>query len=77
MRDRFYRFDCCQQFNSQSSSVPQAGLGLGVQASGLGNVTSATLQQQPNSIHQSSNQLALASSGLKEAGIHFPCLYCF
>ncbi|KAF3441223.1 hypothetical protein FNV43_RR15136 [Rhamnella rubrinervis] len=57
------------QFNSQSSSVPQAGLGLGVQASGLGNVTSATLQQQPNSIHQSSNQLALGSSGLKEADV--------
>ncbi|XP_048333386.2 general negative regulator of transcription subunit 3 isoform X3 [Ziziphus jujuba] len=59
-----------QQFNSQSSSVsPQVGLGLGVQASGIGTVTSTTLQQQPSSIHQPSNQMALVSSGLKEADV--------
>jgi CCR4-NOT transcription complex subunit 3 len=54
--------------------VPQAGLGLGVQAPGLNNVTSATLQQQPNNIHQQSNQQALMSAGPKDAGIfHCPC----
>lgn len=71
------------QFNSQSTSASsQAGLGLGVQASGLNNVTSATLQQQNNSIHQQSNQQALMSSGPKDAGtLHFPHLsfvcFCF
>ncbi|XP_050244846.1 uncharacterized protein LOC126693031 isoform X3 [Quercus robur] len=59
-----------QQFNSQNSSVsPQAGLGLGVQAPGLNNVTSATLQQQPNNIHQQSNQQALMSGGPKDADV--------
>lgn len=58
-----------QQFNSQSSSVPQVGLGLGVQAPGLNNVTSATLQQQPNNIHQQSNQQALMSAGPKDADV--------
>jgi hypothetical protein len=64
------------QFNSQSTSASsQAGLGLGVQASGLNNVTSATLQQQNNSIHQQSNQQALMSGGPKDAGtLHFPHL---
>ncbi|KAM3690499.1 hypothetical protein ACB098_09G128900 [Castanea mollissima] len=59
-----------QQFNSQNSSVsPQAGLGLGVQTPGLNNVTSATLQQQPNNIHQQSNQQALMSGGPKDADV--------
>jgi CCR4-NOT transcription complex subunit 3 len=57
------------QFNSQSTSASsQAGLGLGVQTTGLNNVTSATLQQQNNSINQQSNQQALMSSGPKDAG---------
>ncbi|KAK4581501.1 hypothetical protein RGQ29_024935 [Quercus rubra] len=59
-----------QQFNSQNSSVSsQAGLGLGVQAPGLNNVTSANLQQQPSNIHQQSNQQALMSGGPKDADV--------
>ncbi|KAK9290752.1 hypothetical protein L1049_008928 [Liquidambar formosana] len=59
-----------QQFNSQSSAVsPQVGLGVGVPAPGLNTVTSATLQQQPNSIHQQSGQQALISTGPKEADV--------
>ncbi|XP_059647301.1 general negative regulator of transcription subunit 3 isoform X2 [Cornus florida] len=58
-----------QQFNSQSSSVsPQVGLGLGVQAASL-NTTSASLQQQPNSVHQQSTQQALMSSGSKDSEV--------
>ncbi|KAM6546896.1 hypothetical protein CsatB_027632 [Cannabis sativa] len=58
-----------QQFNSQNPSVPsQAGLGLGVQNSGIGPVTSSTLQQQQtSSIHQPSNPSVLVSSGTKES----------
>lgn len=69
----------CVQFNSQNSSVsPQAGLGLGVQTPGLNNVTSATLQQQPNNIHQQSNQQALMSGGPKDAGtFHFLVLLLY
>ncbi|KAF4397134.1 hypothetical protein G4B88_008980 [Cannabis sativa] len=57
------------QFNSQNPSVPsQAGLGLGVQNSGIGPVTSSTLQQQQtSSIHQPSNPSVLVSSGTKES----------
>ena len=52
------------QFNSLSTCASShAGLGLGVQAPGLNNVTSATLQQQNNFIHQQ----ALMSSGPKDA----------
>ncbi|KAJ4721227.1 CCR4-NOT transcription complex subunit 3 [Melia azedarach] len=58
-----------QQFTSQSSSISQAGLGLGVQAPGLNNVTSASLQQQPNSIHQQSSQQTLMSSVQKDADV--------
>ena len=59
----------CWQFNSQSSSLSiQASLGLGGQAPGLNSVTSASLQQQPNSIHQQSSQQALATSVPKDAG---------
>ncbi|KAI5330629.1 PREDICTED: general negative regulator [Prunus dulcis] len=62
-----------QQFNSQNSSVSsQAGLGVGVQAPGLGTVAPTTLQQQLNSIHQQSNQQALMSSGPKEADVGHP-----
>ncbi|ESR56623.1 hypothetical protein CICLE_v10018788mg [Citrus x clementina] len=61
-----------QQFNSQGSSISaQAGLGLGVQAPGMNSVTSASLQQQPNSIHQQSSQQTLMSGGQKDAGIFF------
>jgi hypothetical protein len=65
------------QFNSQSTSASsQAGLGLGVQAPGLNNVTSGTLQQQNNPIHQQSNQQALMSGGPKDAGtLHFPGVF--
>lgn len=60
------------QFNSQGSSISaQAGLGLGVQAPGMNSVTSASLQQQPNSIHQQSSQQTLMSGGQKDAGIFF------
>ncbi|KAJ6763260.1 CCR4 NOT-RELATED [Salix purpurea] len=58
-----------QQFNSQSSSVSQASLGHGVQASGFNAVTSAALQQT-NSIHQQSSQQVVMSSGAKDAGTH-------
>ncbi|KAJ6379876.1 hypothetical protein OIU76_016520 [Salix suchowensis] len=57
-----------QQFNSQSSSVSQASLGHGVQASGFNAVTSAALQQT-NSIHQQSSQQVVMSSGAKDAEI--------
>ncbi|KAJ6360167.1 hypothetical protein OIU77_004223 [Salix suchowensis] len=57
-----------QQFNSQSSSVSQASLGHGVQASGFNVVTSAALQQT-NSIHQQSSQQVVMSSGAKDAEI--------
>lgn len=59
-----------QQFNSQGSSLSiQPGLGLSGQAPGLNNVTSASLQQQPNSIHQQSNQQSLATSVPKDADV--------
>lgn len=59
-----------QQFNSQSPSISaQAGLGLGVQAPGLNAVTSASLQQQPISIHQQSSQQTLMSGGQKDADV--------
>ncbi|XVF57320.1 hypothetical protein PTKIN_Ptkin06aG0195700 [Pterospermum kingtungense] len=59
-----------QQFNSQSSSLSmQPGLGLGGQAPGLNSVTSASLQQQANSIHQQPNVQALASSVPKDADV--------
>ncbi|XP_017621362.1 uncharacterized protein LOC108465534 isoform X2 [Gossypium arboreum] len=59
-----------QQFNPQSScfSIPP-GLGHGGQAPGLNSVTSASLQQQPNSIHQQSGQQALATSVPKDADV--------
>ncbi|KAL3533385.1 hypothetical protein ACH5RR_006906, partial [Cinchona calisaya] len=58
-----------QQFNSQSSSVsPQLGLGVGVQPAGVNNVTSsASLQQQPIVIHQSSNQQTNILAGSRDA----------
>ncbi|MBA0701839.1 hypothetical protein Goari_000032, partial [Gossypium aridum] len=59
-----------QQFNPQSScfSIPP-GLGHGGQTPGLNSVTSASLQQQPNSIHQQSSQQALATSVPKDADV--------
>ncbi|XWS42453.1 hypothetical protein CRYUN_Cryun16bG0015400 [Craigia yunnanensis] len=58
------------QFNSQSSSLSiQPSLGLGGQAPSLNSVTSASLQQQPNSIHQQSSQRALATSVPKDADV--------
>ncbi|PIN20196.1 hypothetical protein CDL12_07094 [Handroanthus impetiginosus] len=53
-----------QQFNAQSTSIsPQLRLGIGVQASGINNVTtSASLQQQPSAISQPSNQTILSST---------------
>ena len=57
------------QFASQSSSIsPQPSMGLGVQTPGPNTVTSAGLQQQPNSILQQSSQQSLMSSGQKDAG---------
>ncbi|KAB2048572.1 hypothetical protein ES319_A13G121300v1 [Gossypium barbadense] len=59
-----------QQFNPQSScfSIPP-GLGHDGQAPGLNSVTSASLQQQQNSIHQQSGQQALATSVPKDADV--------
>ena len=48
---------------------PHVGLGLGVQAPSLNTVTSATLQQQPGSVFQQSNQQALLSTGPKDADV--------
>ncbi|XVE89803.1 hypothetical protein DITRI_Ditri20bG0024100 [Diplodiscus trichospermus] len=60
-----------QQFNSQSSSLSMPpSPGLGGQAPGLNGVTSASLQQQTNSIHQqSSQQQALATTVPKDADV--------
>ncbi|WRX24717.1 CCR4-Not complex component [Theobroma cacao] len=59
-----------QQFNSQSSALSiQPGMGLGGQAPSLNSVTSASLQQSPNSIHQQSSQQALATSVPKDADV--------
>ncbi|XP_044482635.1 general negative regulator of transcription subunit 3-like isoform X2 [Mangifera indica] len=57
-----------QQF-TPNSSMSQPGLGLGVQAPVLSPVTSASLQQQPNSIHQQSSQQALMPSGQKDSDV--------
>ncbi|XP_042033142.1 general negative regulator of transcription subunit 3-like isoform X3 [Salvia splendens] len=57
-----------QQFNAQSSSVtPQLGLGVGVQASGVSSVTSASVQPQPSVIHQPTNHQTFISSTPKDA----------
>ncbi|KAJ6744215.1 CCR4 NOT-RELATED [Salix purpurea] len=58
-----------QQFNSQSPSVSQGSLGIGVQAAGFN--TSAALQQ-PNSIHQQSSQQVVMSSNVKDAEVANP-----
>ncbi|XP_058212350.1 uncharacterized protein LOC131324410 isoform X2 [Rhododendron vialii] len=56
-----------QQFIPQSSSVsPQVGFGIGVQAPSLNSIASPS-QLQTNSIHQQSSQLALTSTGPKDA----------
>ncbi|XWS57625.1 hypothetical protein CRYUN_Cryun09bG0189700 [Craigia yunnanensis] len=54
--------------NCSSLSI-QPGLGLGGQAPGLNSVTSASLQHQPNSIHQQSSQQALATSVPKDTDV--------
>lgn len=57
------------QFIPQSSSVsPQVGFGIGVQAPSLNSIASPS-QLQTNSIHQQSSQLALTSTGPKDAGM--------
>lgn len=58
------------QFNAQSSSVlPQLGSGVAAQPAGLNNIpSSASLQQQPISVHQSSNQQAQILAGSRDAG---------
>ncbi|KAL2536499.1 transcription regulator NOT2/NOT3/NOT5 family protein [Forsythia ovata] len=51
-----------QQFTSQSSSVAQLGLGVGVQA-----LPASLQQQQPSAIHQPSNQQAPVTTASREA----------
>ncbi|KAK8546000.1 hypothetical protein V6N13_067241 [Hibiscus sabdariffa] len=59
-----------QQLNSQSSSFSiQPGMGLVGQAPGVNSVASASLQQQPNSIHQQSSQQALVMNVPKDADV--------
>ncbi|KAG5100979.1 hypothetical protein AAZX31_16G039800 [Glycine max] len=49
-----------QQFNSHGSSVSsQSGIGLGVQSTSLGGISSASLQQPPNPVHSPSSQQPL------------------
>ncbi|RZC17699.1 hypothetical protein D0Y65_010440 [Glycine soja] len=48
------------QFNSHGSSVSsQSGIGLGVQSTSLGGISSASLQQPPNPVHSPSSQQPL------------------
>nr|KYP63772.1 CCR4-NOT transcription complex subunit 3 [Cajanus cajan] len=48
------------QFNSHGSSVSsQSGIGLGVQSTSLSGISSASLQQPPNSVHSPSSQQPL------------------
>ncbi|GMI84998.1 hypothetical protein like AT5G18230 [Hibiscus trionum] len=59
-----------QQLNSQSSSFSiQPGMGLVGQAPGVNRVTSASLQQQPNSILQQSSQQALVMNVPKDSDV--------
>ncbi|XP_038999008.1 general negative regulator of transcription subunit 3-like isoform X2 [Hibiscus syriacus] len=59
-----------QQLNSQSSSFSiQSGVGLGGQTPGLNSVISPSLQQQPKSIHQQSNQQALVTNVPNDADV--------
>ncbi|KAK8651514.1 hypothetical protein V6N13_141115 [Hibiscus sabdariffa] len=59
-----------QQLNSQSSSFSiQPGMGLVGQAPGVNSVASASLQQQPNSIHQQSSQQALVTNVPKDTDV--------
>ncbi|KAL8147125.1 hypothetical protein AgCh_004733 [Apium graveolens] len=62
-----------QQFNSQSSTaLPQAGLGLGIQAPGLNAVTSASLQQQSNStLQQQSSQQGTMLTSHKDSDVGY------
>lgn len=59
------------QFNSQqgSSVSTQSGMGLGVQSPNLSGISSASLQQPPNSVHSPSSQQPLIPGVAKDAGI--------
>ncbi|KAK7336237.1 hypothetical protein VNO77_16773 [Canavalia gladiata] len=59
-----------QQFNSQGSSVSsQSGIGLGVQSTSLSGLSSASLQQPPNSVHSPSSQQPLMPGVSKDADV--------
>ncbi|XP_014491279.1 general negative regulator of transcription subunit 3-like isoform X1 [Vigna radiata var. radiata] len=57
-----------QQFNSHGSSVSsQSGIGLGVQSTSLSGISSASLQQPPNSVHSPSSQQSLMPGVSKDS----------
>ncbi|XP_019458350.1 PREDICTED: general negative regulator of transcription subunit 3-like isoform X1 [Lupinus angustifolius] len=59
-----------QQFNSQGSSVSsESAMGLVVQSPGLSGISSASLQQPPNSVHSPSSQQPLISGVSKDADV--------
>jgi len=58
------------QFNSHGSSVSsQSGIGLGVQSTSLSGISSASLQQPPNSVHSPSSQQSLMPGVSKDSGM--------
>ncbi|KAL2320449.1 hypothetical protein Fmac_029418 [Flemingia macrophylla] len=58
------------QFNSHGSSVSsQSGIGLGVQSPSLSGISSASLQQPPNSVHSPSSQQPLIPGVSKDADV--------
>ncbi|CAJ1793883.1 unnamed protein product [Sphenostylis stenocarpa] len=59
-----------QQFNSHGSSVSsQSGIGLGVQSTSLGGISSASLQQPPNSVQSPSSQQPLIPGVSKDSDV--------
>ncbi|KAH1255439.1 hypothetical protein GmHk_04G011591 [Glycine max] len=61
-REKYILNDIVQsvQFNSHGSSVSsQSGIGLRVQSTSLGGISSASLQQPPNPVHSPSSQQPL------------------
>ncbi|KAK8473352.1 hypothetical protein PHAVU_001G109300 [Phaseolus vulgaris] len=59
-----------QQFNSHGSSVSsQSGIGLGVQSTSLSGISSASLQQPPNSVHSPSSQQSLMPGVSKDSDV--------
>lgn len=59
------------QLNSQSSSLtPQAGLGLGIQSSGLNTSMPTSLQQAP-SLHQQAAQQGSVTNGPRDADVGY------